>query len=74
MIEILEAARSVGVRVYFAPHHRSRPGDYATWRLWAPIQKGSARSKATLEISAPSYARAIVSTNELIASMLRVGA
>jgi len=165
MIEILEAARSAGVRVYFAPHHRWRPGDYETWRFWAPIQEGSARSKnfadgtwggtfrdeftpkpgeivaqehwcssgfantdldlqlkkhgthqliviglrantcidstvryaaelgyevtlvndaigsfgweemkATLEISAPNYARAILSTKELIASMFRVGA
>jgi|SRR5262245_26164772 len=39
MIEILEAARSVGVRVYFAPHHHWRPGDYETWEFWAPIQR-----------------------------------
>ncbi len=165
MIEILEAARSAGARIFFAPHHRWRAGDYETWKFWAPIQEAGARSKvfadgtwggtfrdefrprpgeivaqehwcssgfantdldlqlkkhgihqliviglrantcidstvryaaelgyevtlvndaigsysrdemkATLEINAPNYARAILSTKELIASMHRIGA
>jgi len=45
MIEILEAARSVGARTFFAPHHRWRAGDYETWKFWAPIQESGARSK-----------------------------
>ncbi len=46
MIQILEAARSAGVRIFFAPHHRWRPGDYnETWKFWAPIQEAGARSK-----------------------------
>src|SRR5213593_4538297 len=45
MIEILEAARSAGVRVFFAPHHRWRTGDYETWKFWAPIQETGKRSK-----------------------------
>jgi nicotinamidase-related amidase len=45
MIEILGAARSAGVRVFFAPHHRWRAGDYETWKFWAPIQESAARSK-----------------------------
>src|SRR5262245_64275394 len=45
MIEILEAARSAGVQIFFAPHHRWRIGDYETWKFWAPIQESGARSK-----------------------------
>jgi len=45
MIQILEAARSARVRIFFSPHHRWRTGDYETWKFWAPIQEGSARSK-----------------------------
>jgi len=45
MVRILEAARSAGVRVFFAPHHRWRAGDYETWRFWAPIQESGARSR-----------------------------
>jgi len=45
MIEILEATRSAGVRIFYSPHHRWRPGDYETWKFWAPIQEGAARSK-----------------------------
>src|SRR5262245_63554106 len=45
MIEILEAARSAGARIFFAPHHRWRAGDYETWKFWAPIQEAGARSK-----------------------------
>ena len=37
MIEVLEAARPAGVRVFFAPHHRWRTGDYETWKFWAPM-------------------------------------
>jgi ureidoacrylate peracid hydrolase len=45
MIEILHAARSAGVRIFFSPHRRWRPGDYETWKFWAPIQEAAARSK-----------------------------
>ena len=45
MIEVLQAARSAGVRVFFSPHRRWRPGDYETWAFWAPIQEGAARSR-----------------------------
>ena len=33
------------MRVFFAPHHRWRAGDYETWRYWAPIQEAGARSR-----------------------------
>jgi ureidoacrylate peracid hydrolase len=45
MIQVLQAARSAGVRIFFAPHHRWRPGDYETWRFWAPIQEAGGRSR-----------------------------
>jgi len=45
MIQILEVARSARVRIFFSPHHRWRTGDYETWKFWAPIQEGAARSK-----------------------------
>ena len=48
MLQLLTAARSVGVRVFYAMHHRYRPGDYETWKYIAPIQK-AAWSRKTFE-------------------------
>jgi nicotinamidase-related amidase len=45
MIETLQAARSAGLRIFYVPHHRWRPGDYETWKYWAPIQEDAARSR-----------------------------
>jgi nicotinamidase-related amidase len=45
MIQTLNAARSAGLRIFFVPHHRWRPGDYETWTYWAPTQEAAARSK-----------------------------
>ena len=39
MQEILGAARTAGVRVFYALHHRYRPDDYETWQYIAPIQR-----------------------------------
>jgi ureidoacrylate peracid hydrolase len=39
MLEVLTAARKAGIGVYYAMHHRYRPGDYETWRYVAPIQR-----------------------------------
>jgi len=46
MLQILYAARKAGLRVFYAMHHRYRPGDYETWKYIAPIQKAAWRSKA----------------------------
>ena len=46
MQQVLEAARKAGIRVFYAMHHRYRPGDYETWRYIAPIQKAGWSSKA----------------------------
>jgi ureidoacrylate peracid hydrolase len=48
MLEILGAARKAGLRVFYVPHHRYRPGDYETWKYVAPIQK-AAWSRKTFE-------------------------
>lgn len=45
MLEVLNAARKAGLRVFYAPHHRYRPGDYETWKSIAPIQKAAWSSK-----------------------------
>jgi ureidoacrylate peracid hydrolase len=41
MLQVLNAARKVGLRVFYALHRRYRPGDYETWRYVAPIQKAA---------------------------------
>lgn len=41
MAEVLNAARTAGIRVFYALHHRYRPGDYETWRHVAPIQRAA---------------------------------
>src|SRR5262249_47468756 len=41
MLEVLNAARRAKLRVFYAMHHRYRPGEYETWKYIAPIQKGS---------------------------------
>ena len=35
MLQVLNAARKVGLRVFYAPHRRYRPGDYETWKYIA---------------------------------------
>jgi ureidoacrylate peracid hydrolase len=39
MLKILDAARQAKLRIFYAMHHRYRPGDYETWKYIAPIQK-----------------------------------
>jgi len=46
MLQVLNAARKAGLRVFYALHHRYRPGDYETWEYIAPIQKRTWSSKA----------------------------
>jgi len=48
MLQVLNAARKAGLRVFYAPHRRYRPGDYETWKYIAPIQK-AAWSRKTFE-------------------------
>ncbi len=48
MRQVLDAAREANIRVFYALHHRYRPGDYETWKYVAPIQK-AAWSRKTFE-------------------------
>ena len=41
MMQVLDAARKAGLRVFYALHHRYRQGDYETWKYIAPIQKAA---------------------------------
>src|SRR5262245_6657448 len=41
MLKVLNAARAVKLRVFYAMHHRYRAGDYETWTYIAPIQRGT---------------------------------
>ncbi len=48
MVQVLESSRRAGLRIFFAPHRRYRPGDYETWKYVAPIQR-AAWSRQTFE-------------------------
>jgi nicotinamidase-related amidase len=41
MLHVLDAARKAGLRIFYALHHRYRPGDYETWKYIAPVQKAA---------------------------------
>ena len=41
MLQVLSAARQAKLGVFYAMHHRYRPGDYETWQYVAPIQKAA---------------------------------
>ena len=45
MLQVLNAARKAKLRVFYAMHHRYRPGDYETWKYIAPIQKAALARK-----------------------------
>jgi nicotinamidase-related amidase len=48
MLQVLNAARRAGLRVFYALHRRYRPGDYESWTYLAPVQK-AAWSRKTFE-------------------------
>jgi nicotinamidase-related amidase len=45
MLKVLNAARQAKLRVFYAMHHRYRPGDYETWKYIAPIQRATWQHK-----------------------------
>src|SRR5215475_12324307 len=45
MVKVLNAARAAKLRVFYAMHHRYRPGDYETWTYIAPIQRATWQHK-----------------------------
>jgi ureidoacrylate peracid hydrolase len=46
MLEVLNAARKAKLGVFYAMHHRYRPGDYEAWKYIAPIQRAAWRNKS----------------------------
>ena len=46
MLEVLNAARKAKLRVFYAMHHRYRPGDYETWKYVAPVQRAAWQHKS----------------------------
>jgi len=49
MLDVLNAARKAGLRVFYALHHCYRPGDYESWKYIAPIQKAAWSSQVFAE-------------------------
>lgn len=41
MLQVLNAARRAELGIFYALHHRYRPGDYENWKHIAPIQKAA---------------------------------
>lgn len=46
MLRVLNAARDAKLAVFYAMHHRFRPGDYETWKYIAPIQRMAWKNKS----------------------------
>jgi nicotinamidase-related amidase len=46
MLKVLNAAREAKIRVFYAMHHRYRPGDYESWRYIAPVQRAPWQHKS----------------------------
>jgi nicotinamidase-related amidase len=64
-LEVLNAARRAKLRVFYAMHHRYRPGDYETWKYIAPIRRahgniGASNSAHGAASSAPSSRLSLV--------------
>jgi len=45
MVQVLDAARRAGIRVFYALHRQYRAGDYETWKYVAPIQQAAWKRK-----------------------------
>ena len=46
MQQVLQAAREAKIPVFFAMHHRYRPGDYESWKYIAPVQRAAWQRKS----------------------------
>jgi ureidoacrylate peracid hydrolase len=66
ILQVLTAARKAGLRVFYALHHRYRPGDYETWKYIAPIQKAG-WSRKVFEYG--TWGGAVVTTREILESI-----
>jgi nicotinamidase-related amidase len=46
MQQVLQTAREAKLRVFYAMHHRFRPGDYGSWKYIAPVQRAAWKNKS----------------------------
>ena len=46
MLKVLNAARAADIRIFYAMHHRYRPGDYESWKYLPPIQRAAWHRKS----------------------------
>src|SRR6266545_7060274 len=46
MLQVLNAARKMNLRIFYVVHRRYRPGDYETWKYIAPVQKAAWEHKS----------------------------
>jgi nicotinamidase-related amidase len=47
--EVVSAARAQGLKIFFVPHHRWRPGDYVSFDFPSPYQLGAAKAEVFAE-------------------------
>lgn len=41
MRAVVAASRAAGIRIFYVPHHRARPRDFAGWHFPTPYQQGA---------------------------------
>ena len=41
MLQVLNTSRQARLRIFYALHHRYRPGDYESWKYIAPVQRAA---------------------------------
>src|SRR5262245_45061887 len=51
MVQVLQAARQAGLRVFYALHRRYRPGDYESWEYIGPIQEAAGARKTSEHVT-----------------------
>ena len=74
MLQVLNAARKAGLRVFYALHRRYRPGDYETWKYIAPDPEGSlARVRSSNTARGVARSAANSSLNRAISWPLSIG-
>ena len=45
MSDVMNASQKAGLRVFYARHHRYRPGDYETWNTLRPFRRQRGRER-----------------------------
>ncbi len=61
MLQVMNATRKAGLRVFYALHHRYRQGDYETWKYITPVRRQLGRERPSN--TARGVARSAASSN-----------